>query len=725
MSHHTAVDRYGHGEIEPAGEAICGEFGTWRLTFAVGFHGIDNGGSFGVTWRGISNWAAPQLDRPQEANYCTVRTEAKVKLVPSLTQYIRPWGRLLRIAVRDGSLAPGDKVVITYGDTSSGGPGIRAQTFAEETFEFRLLVDPFGTGEYLRVPEPPTIRLIGGPPAALKALVPSQVVVGEPFRLLVHAEDEWGNPSVGYQGAVQLSLEGGKCEGLPESYTFAPANGGVHCFEGLKLKAEGTFRFVVADEVSGLRTESNPLICAAERPAYRAYWADLHGQTEDSVGTGTVLEYFTYGRDVAGLDALAHAANDFQITESYYYDVAQRVQEFHEPGRFITFLAYEWSGLTPAGGDHNVYFLKDTQEIHRSGHALIPDKWDESTDRYPLSELCKTYRGRNDVIIVPHIGGRRANLDFFDPELMPAIEIYSCHGVFEWFLREALERGLVVGFCAGSDDHTCRPGATTGTSFGLGEYGGLTAILAPELTREALWEALKARRIYATTGERIWLDFRCGGHLMGEEFTSPGPYTFQVHIAGTDSLREVTIFRGLKPLYSYPVVDWSNVLPNTVEITWTGARTDSRDRHTTWDGELALEGGKILSARMFGHAGPEQGLARQDDTRVCWRSATAGNREGLLLELDAPPEAMLRFTTRPAKVSLRLGDIPNEGVTYDAGGLEQAVSFGRYPARRGPTNLAFSFTDCAPPQGLNAYYLRVRQFNGALAWSSPIYIHTP
>ena len=100
------------------------------------------------------------------------------------------------------------------------------------------------------------------------------------------------------------------------------------------------------------------------------------------------------------------------------------------------------------------HLLHEGQQIHRSGHWLIPDRWDEDTDCRSVDRLCAAFRGRKDVLIVPHIGGRRANLDFFDPELMPAIEIYSCHGVFEWFAQEALERGLVMGFLAGSDDHS-------------------------------------------------------------------------------------------------------------------------------------------------------------------------------------------------------------------------------------------------------------------------------
>ena len=92
------------------------------------------------------------------------------------------------------------------------------------------------------------------------------------------------------------------------------------------------------------------------------------------------------------------------------------------------------------------------------------------------------------------------------PRTGTLIEVYSEWGEFEWFLREALEKGYQVGFTAGSDDHKGRPGAAPPGSGSFGVYGGLTCIYASELTREGLWEALKARRCYGTTGQRILLD---------------------------------------------------------------------------------------------------------------------------------------------------------------------------------------------------------------------------
>jgi hypothetical protein len=45
---------------------------------------------------------------------------------------------------------------------------------------------------------------------------------------------------------------------------------------------------------------------------------------------------------------------------------------FYEPGRFVTFHDYEWSGNTPAGGDHNAYYRDDGPLHRRLAHQPAP-----------------------------------------------------------------------------------------------------------------------------------------------------------------------------------------------------------------------------------------------------------------------------------------------------------------------------------------------------------------
>src|SRR5207253_2579544 len=222
------------------------------------------------------------------------------------------------------------------------------------------------------------------------------------------------------------------------------------------------------------RVESN-LVRAVANGEPKTWWGDLHGQTRATVGTGTIEEYFAFGRDVALLDMMCHQANDFQVTEA------------------------EWQRL----------------------RAQI--------DRF-------------------HIGGRYADIvGFHDPALEPLVEIYSDWGRFEWLLEDALRGGYRVGVVANSDGHKGRPGASHPGASQFGAYGGLTCVLADALTREAVFEALKARRCYGVTAaQRIHVELAVNGLPMGAEGRARGPVRITGRVAGTGAVERADVFRGLE-----------------------------------------------------------------------------------------------------------------------------------------------------------------------------------
>ncbi|MFH1571258.1 MAG: DUF3604 domain-containing protein, partial [Gemmatimonadota bacterium] len=392
----------------------------------------------------------------------------------------------------------------------------------------------------------------------------------------------------------------------------------------------------------------------------------------------------------------------------------------------VVFPGYEWSATTPAGGDHNVYYLEDGEPIHRTSHWQIADRSDAASDRHPIGELYRQLRGRQ-AMVIPHIGGRPANLAFHDPELEPAIEIYSAWGQFEWFLREALERGLKVGFVAGSDDHKGRPGASYPGSSAFGVYGGLTCVLAAELTRQGIWEALRARRCYATTGQRLLLDVRAGGprgpaaHWVGEELEAAGPVRLAVRAVGLADIEEVLVMRGLDCAYRYP-----EIMPcdrSRVRVVWSGARLRGRDRIACWDGHLELSEGRIAAVAPYAFDSAAECICEHTARRVAWRSVTSGDEDGVILTLEAAPSACLRFRSAIACFDLALTSLDEGPRVVPAGGVDLQVRVEYLPLGVQGRSCAFQFTDPEPPVGCTPYYVRLTQVDGARAWTSPFYIH--
>ena len=710
-------ERYGWAEMEPGGPVVAGEIGTWRITYHAGKYGIDDGGVIKFAWRDVSDWQYPQFDDPAAPAYASVLTDGPATLRPRFEKqrYVRPWRLCVTVDVFDDSLREGDTITLTIGDPTGGSPGSRAQTFCKEAFEFRVSVDWCGTWVYTEVPSP-VFPIVSGDPAKLVMVGPSKTTPDEATWCGVKLEDVWGNPCRDYSGEVQLQANG--IEGLPDSYRFTEEDQGAHRFEGLSVSQPGVYRIEAKESEAGLVAEGNPLMCVAVIEDKRPFWGDLHGQSEETVGTNPVSSYFTFARDSALVDFAGHQGNDFQITEAVWDEIKLQANLHNDPGKFVAFVGWEWSGNTPVGGDHNVYYPGDDGPLHRSSHVLIPDKSDIDTDCLHVTDLYATLKGQ-DVLLVPHVGGRYANLGWHDPDLEAVVEVYSEWGEFEWFLKEAIEKGYRVGFTCGSDDHKGRPGAAYSGSGSFGVYGGLTCIQADELTRASLWEAIKARRCYGTTGQRILVEATANGHPMGAAFGADAGPEIDVRVVGTAPIERIDIVRGTEEIYTYPETPERS--ENRVRVAWSGQRIRARNRLVRWDGGLTLEGGTLSNVEGYAFDTPAEGINAVASNSIEWQSVTTGDADGVLFDVAGDDTTKIQFDTPVLQRSVTMGTLRHGPVSVDAGGVDMKVVFEMAPAGVGH-EVRVTFTDSDAPKGTTPYWIRVTQVDGAKAWVSPFYV---
>lgn len=711
---------YGWAEMDPPDPVTAGQTGTWRIIYHAGRYGVDDGGVIKIAWRDVSDWGTPQFDDPAAAEFASVATTGPATLIPRMERqrYIRPWRRCITIDVVDDSLKAGDTITLTLGDTAGGSPGSRAQTYGQEAFEFRVAVDWCGTWVYTEVPSP-VFPVISGPPARLVVVSPTSAVPGQPTWMGVRVEDLWGNPCRQYDG--EIHLHGGALQGLPAQYRFTPADSGVHRFEGVSAPSTGTYRVTAADPANGLAATSNPLR-ASTSGSLQSYWGDLHGQSEETVGTNPVSSYFRFARDTALVDFIGHQGNDFQVTADVWQRIRHQVRSLNEPGRFVTFLGYEWSGNTPVGGDHNVYYLDDDGPLHRSSHVLIEDKSDIDTDCLHIRDLYAALRGRQ-AMLVPHVGGRYADLNWHDSRLEPVLEVYSEWGEFEWFLHWALELGWQVGFVAGSDDHKGRPGAAWPGSGTFGVYGGLTCVQAPALTRQDLWQAIEARRCYGTSGARILVEATADGHPIGSAFTAGAAPTIDIQVAGTADIERIDLFRGNRIVDTWP--DPLPRRPDRVRIAWAGQRIRARKRLVRWDGRLGTDRGRFVDVEGYAFDTPAESLRLVEDRLITWESVTTGDADGIVFGLEGledGEEATLTFQTGIVENTFTLRQLRQQPIIVNAGGVDMRVVFEMAPAGSGFDAAAQLLDRQDVPAGTHAYWLRVTQTDGHKAWISPFFV---
>jgi hypothetical protein len=725
----TDAEHVGRAWFTPDRPIVAGEHGTWTFTYEVGAYGYDERARLKIASRFASDWGRPQFTDARGANYTTIRLETKCATAVASLAFeprgqVRPWFKCLVASVADGSLYPGDRIHITLGDTSGGGPGSRAQTFREKGCEWRFFVDPFGTELYEPLRGSPVVDVVGGTLHRLVVVAPTTVRPGEPFDAVVKAEDVWGNPCERFEGEVTLR---GDVEGLPPSVRWRSNEVAVTRLPGLSLRAAGAEARIEARHAAH-RADSN-LIRALVAGEAKTFWGDLHGQTRATVGTGTIEEYFAFGRDVALLDMMCHQANDFQVTEAEWQRLRREIDRFHADGRCVIFVGYEWSGMTPGGGDRNVMYRGDVAALHRSSHAEVDDMADAATDCFPVTDLFTQFRGRDDVLLIPHIGGRYADVvGFHDPALEPLVEIYSDWGRFEWLLEDALRCGYKVGVVANSDGHKGRPGASHPGASQFGAYGGLTCVLSDALTRDSVFAALKARRCYGVTAaQRIHVELAVNGLPMGAEGEARGPVRVAGRAAGTGPIERIDVFRGLECLGTVsPYTAASFEGSSRYRVAWAGSRVRGRDRLTTWDGHLELTAGRIAAAEPFAMENPEKGISARAERRVDWVSNTTGDDDGVDLTLDAPPHAVLHFRTPVISLAVPLAALADGATkTFPAGGVDLRAFMRRLPARHHTRELRVDVTDPSPPRGgCHGYWIRVTQEDGAQAWTSPVYLTT-
>lgn len=735
-------DLMGTVTLSPTGRFAAGSVASFTLTYSCGKFGIDDLGGIIVAFRSANDQTALQTTDPKALGYVTAEATSGAKLDVRYDPrgYIRPWYKALTIRAKE-FLKAGDQIVVRIGDQRWGGPGLRLQTFCERDFEFRVLADPIATGRYTLLPSSPVIQIVPGTATRWRLIAPTQRRVGEAFSVGIRAEDKWGNAAVPTPWRLTLKADR-PVAGLPQTIEW-PSHESAQRIEGLLVDREADLRLSLTDGSGAVLAVSNPLR-VTDRFDWNHYWSDLHGQSEETIGTNSAASYFAFGRDQAFLDLCAHQGNDFQITRDFWTTLNELTADNNRPGHYVTLPGFEWSGNTGVGGDHNVWYRDEGRPIFRSSHALVDDLGDENTDCHTAQDLFGALRDEN-AIVTAHCGGRYADVKYaHDGRLEPSVEIHSCWGTFEWILRDALEAGYRVGVVAASDDHKGRPGASHPGASKFGAYGGFTCHLMPELNRDALFDSFRRRHHYATTGTRLWLgvsaEFAHGrlydtnpAHgraascatqraTMGDIVAlADEEFTFNVEIHADAPIERVEVRDGLdlvEVVRPYNDAD----LGSRIRVVWEGAETRGRGRNVVWDGTADCIGNRIRRFRGINFWNAERPLREVAENRLAWSSFTTGSFSGFDIWLAERDAGTLRIKTPFVSFELPIGEIGLEDTVFEAGGLEKRVRVFRQPDENRHRHLSLKRSFPVRAAGDTRPYVCVTQEDGHRAWSSPLYV---
>ena len=493
---------------------------------------------------------------------------------------------------------------------------------------------------------------------------------------------------------------------------------------------------------------ANPMRVVARAPL-RRYWGDLHGQSGETVGTNPARSYFAYARDKAFVDIVGHQGNDFQITDAFWQELNRLTAEFDVPGRFVCVPGYEWSGNTGMGGDRNIFYRREGRPIFRSSRILV-DGQDPRQRRllHRAGPVRRAARARMRSSIA-HVGGRYADIKMaHDGRLERAVEVHSTWGTFEWLLHDAFDQGYRVGVVCHSDDHKGRPGATRPGASTFGAIGGLTCYLMPELTRDALFAALRARRHYGTTGTRLCIDLarpvrRAGDALLRRsaarsraagaatrealmgDIIRPGavPMRLAAEVIGTAPIERVDVLHGahvVQTVRPYAAADLGAARARAVAGRGI-SRARARDQlagkaDAQRQSHRALRAGQFPQSRAAGDARRRRQRARVEfgDHRQ------HGGHRSLARRRRAAARCAIESNIVSGEVDLATLD--GDAVAFDGGGLGRTLSVYRLPEADWSRRVALEHQVTFPGGADLPVYLRVTQADGHQAWSSPIYL---
>jgi hypothetical protein len=495
--------------------------------------------------------------------------------------------------------------------------------------------------------------------------------------------------------------------------------------------------------------------------AYRLYWGDLHSHCSISYGHGTVEQALARARqqldfcsitghafwpdiptDRARYAAIIdyHAEGFARLARNWDQLLAKQAAA-SEPGKFIALPSYEWHSLEY--GDHNVY-------------SPGPDLKLVDAPDLPTLRLRAADQG---AIVIPHhigyaAGYRGIDWKHFREERSPFVEIVSLHGCSE---SEAAPYPMLHDMGPRDAGSTAETGWALGHRFGIigssdhhsaypGSHGdGRLGVFASALTREALWEALLARRVFAATGDRIDARFGINDAWIGSSIRAPGARHIQLRVRGCDTLERVELLKNGRMLRRFfpEVAPAAENGPYRLRLTWGWGR---KDQPVEWHARLSLPEGRIRTVESC-FSGPPvvapitqsgdaevadsvdlpHAITEQSEQHCGWRSLTTGNlsmrhatTQALSLELEAPLNAHLSVDVNGDRFTHPLGDLLRAGRShYLRGWLSEAIRIGPL-VPLSECHLDAELVD-EPEAAVDHYRVRVAQQNGQWVWLTPIW----
>lgn len=385
-----------------------------------------------------------------------------------------------------------------------------------------------------------------------------------------------------------------------------------------------------------------PVLCvviciAIQAKGQEVFFGNLHSHTGYSDGAGTPAEAYTYARYTAGLDFLAitehshkRAGEIAENPELYRGEgpdsLISAANEMTSPGKFVALYGQEWSTIN-SGNHVNVF---DAPDVITARNGMFDElvNWLEKPGHrdttgqtcivqfnhpYLYSNNSREY-GRDDfggkAKWLREIDGVTSLLEIINGPSKTEVPNHDGRKVSEGDYQAILNLGFHVAPTADQDNHRRTWGTATRAR---------TAIVAANLTKENLLNAMRKRHVYATEDKNLKIVCRVNGRLCGDIIEPAPPAGRELKIEFTirdgderEASYEVQVFRdrigGKKagaPIDTYTIETSGDDDADQVwvieDVTYTGGREyiffkfiqvdEDGDRDNVWTAPVWFEPG--------------------------------------------------------------------------------------------------------------------------------------
>lgn len=497
----------------------------------------------------------------------------------------------------------------------------------------------------------------------------------------------------------------------------------------------------------------------------KLFWGDLHNHCGITYGFGELNNALEAAKSQLDFCAIiAHAMwpdmpertdataflvdfhnEGFAKLKADWEAVRAKVQAANEAHQFVTFQGYEIH--SSEFGDHHILSPNDELPLQ---YAASPQE---------LAEKLAAY----DVIAVPHHigytpGYRGINWEAFRSDYSPIVEVFSKHGCgmsdsssYPYYhtmgpkdsrntVIAGLKKGKTFSFVGSTDHHAGYPGS----------YGdGRAAVWAKEKTREAIWEAIKAGRTYAVTGDKIACQFSINGAEMGSSIQTSEPRHIVLDAECVDYVDKITIYKNAKP---WKVAAGESLQQPThsggkqtykvrVELGWG----DSKQGYS-WTAKAQVSGGKLLSAdscfRGQSVLAPEPGMrenpninklgnqiVEQTEAALAWTCTTFQNPSTLhpataavVLEIEGGQDTTLTVEANGMEKQISLGELLEGSCSMHIQPYNSEAMLIHRAVPETSYKVHLEWTDAEKELETDAYHAEIRQANNQFAWISPVFV---